>query len=81
MSKLAMEYMARTYAVRLPLVITRLFNFTGPGQDVNFVIPKLVEHFAQRAPSIALGNLDVEHEFNDVQSVCALTCSCSSMAC
>ncbi len=70
MSKLAMEHMARTYADRLPLVITRPFNYTGPGQDVNFVIPKLVEHFAQRAPSIALGNLDVEREFNDAQMVC-----------
>lgn len=71
MSKLAMEYMALTYADRLDLVITRPFNYTGPGQDVNFVIPKLVEHFVRRAPSIALGNLNVEREFNDVQMVCS----------
>lgn len=71
MSKLAMEHMARTYADQLDLVITRPFNYTGPGQDVNFVIPKLVAHFAQRAPSIALGNLNVEREFNDVQMVCS----------
>lgn len=71
MSKLAMEHMARTYANRLPLVITRPFNYTGLGQGVNFVIPKLVEHFAQRAPSIVLGNLDVAREFNDVQMVCS----------
>ena len=70
MSKLAMEHMARTYADRLPLVITRPFNYTGPGQDLNFVIPKLVEHFARRAPSISLGNLQVEREFNDVRMVC-----------
>jgi len=70
MSKLAMEYMARTYSDRLNLVITRPFNYTGPGQDVNFLIPKLAMHFAHRAPSIALGNLDVEREFNDVQTVC-----------
>ncbi len=70
-SKLAMEYMASTYADRLPLVITRPFNYTGPGQDVNFVIPKLVKHFARKAPSIALGNLNVEREFNDVQMVCS----------
>lgn len=70
MSKLAMEYMARTYADRLNIVITRPFNYTGPGQNVNFVIPKLAKHFAERAASVALGNLDVEREFNDVQLVC-----------
>ena len=71
MSKLAMEYMAMTYADQLDLVITRPFNYTGPGQSENFVIPKLVEHFARKAPSIALGNLDVKREFNDVQMVCS----------
>lgn len=71
MSKLAMEYMARTYGDRLNLVITRPFNYTGPGQDVNFLIPKLAAHFANRAPSIALGNLHVEREFNDVRMVCS----------
>jgi nucleoside-diphosphate-sugar epimerase len=69
-SKLAMEHMARTYNDRLDIVVTRPFNYTGPGQDVNFVIPKLAKHFAERAKSIALGNLDVEREFNDVRMVC-----------
>jgi nucleoside-diphosphate-sugar epimerase len=70
MSKLAMEHMARTFAERLNLVIARPFNYTGRGQDINFVIPKLAKHFAERADCIALGNLDVEREFNDVQMVC-----------
>jgi nucleoside-diphosphate-sugar epimerase len=70
MSKLAMEHMARTYADRLPLLITRPFNYTGPGQAVNFVIPKLVEHFARRASRVELGNLHVEREYNDVDFVC-----------
>ncbi|BEP33735.1 GDP-mannose 4,6-dehydratase [Variovorax sp. V59] len=70
-SKLAMECMARTYEDRLNLIITRPFNYTGPGQDVNFLIPKLAMHFANRAPSIALGNLHVEREFNDVRMVCS----------
>jgi len=70
MSKLAMEYMARTYTDRLNLVVTRPFNYTGPGQDINFLIPKLALHFAERRPSIALGNLNVEREFNDIQMVC-----------
>ena len=71
MSKLAMEGMARTYADRLPIVITRPFNYTGTGHDLNFVVPKLVDHFVKRAPRIALGNLHVEREFNDVHMVCA----------
>lgn len=70
MSKLAMECMAGTFADRLNLVIARPFNYTGRGQDINFVIPKLAEHFTRKADSISLGNLDVEREFNDVQLVC-----------
>jgi GDP-6-deoxy-D-talose 4-dehydrogenase len=70
MSKLAMEHMARTYLDRLPVVFTRPFNYTGPGQAPHFLIPKLVSHFARRAPTIELGNLHVEREFNDVRMVC-----------
>lgn len=70
MSKLAMEHMARTYAERLPIIIARPFNYTGPGQAPHFVIPKLVEHFARKAPSVELGNIHVEREFNDVRMVC-----------
>ena len=70
MSKLAMEYMLEKYHALLPLVVARPFNYTGPGQDDRFVIPKLVRHFRERKARVELGNVAVEREFNDVRLVC-----------
>ena len=70
-SKLAMEAAVRVFGLRMPCVITRPFNYTGPGQDARFLVPKIVRHFAQRASRIELGNLAVERDFLDVRKVAA----------
>lgn len=68
-SKLAMEHMARTYLDRLHIVLARPFNYTGPGHDVRFLLPKLIRAFSERQPRVELGNIEVEREFNDVRFV------------
>jgi len=68
-SKRAMELMAATFRDRLPIVVVRPFNYTGPGQAEHFAVPKVVSHFRRRAEAIDLGNIDVVREFLDVRNV------------
>jgi nucleoside-diphosphate-sugar epimerase len=64
-----MECLVKTWFERLPIIITRPFNYTGVGQHPNFLVPKIVAHFCQHKSLIELGNLDVARDFSDVRDI------------
>jgi nucleoside-diphosphate-sugar epimerase len=68
-SKLAMEKMAGLWKEQLPIFILRPFNYTGIGQNINFIIPKITSSFKEKKSVIELGNIDVWREFGDVRSI------------
>jgi nucleoside-diphosphate-sugar epimerase len=68
-SKIALEAIARVYQPELPITVLRPFNYTGPGQSSQFLVPKLVSHFKERASSVRLGNVEVSRDFSDVRDI------------
>ncbi|WP_158770900.1 GDP-mannose 4,6-dehydratase [Paraglaciecola sp. L1A13] len=68
-SKMAMEKITANYFNRLPIIITRPFNYTGVGQAEHFLVPKIVAHFKNGKKKIELGNTDVYRDFSSVEFV------------
>lgn len=74
-SKLAQERAALEMGRELgiPVVVTRSFNHTGPGQRRDFVAPALatrvIEARRQGARTVRVGNIDVRRDIGDVRDV------------
>lgn len=75
LSKLAQERTAVAEGHRLdvPVVVTRSFNHTGPGQRAEFVAPALAQRVldAKRVGlrTVAVGNIDVRRDIADVRDI------------
>lgn len=68
-SKRATEEIAAIYSRQFPIIVTRPFNYTGPGQTTSFLVPKIVQHYAEQRREIRLGNLDLYRDFSDIRRV------------
>jgi GDP-6-deoxy-D-talose 4-dehydrogenase len=68
-SKRATEEIAAIYSRQFPIIVTRPFNYTGPGQTTSFIVPKIVQHYVERQSEIRLGNLDLFRDFSDISRV------------
>lgn len=74
-SKAAQEGVAVEAAVRwgFPVVVTRSFNHTGPGQRPVFVVPAMARRVLAvkrgQATAIPAGNVDVRRDIGDVRDV------------
>ncbi len=71
-SKLAMEFICNSEAVKNKIISLRLFNCIGFGQKDSFIIPKIIKAHIRKEFVLNLGNIDVEREFNDVKWTAAI---------
>jgi GDP-6-deoxy-D-talose 4-dehydrogenase len=73
-SKAAMELALSRWKQTFPIIITRPFNYTGPGQSERFVYAKIVAAFRRREKTIVLGNVHVSRDLSDVRYVSEVYC-------
>lgn len=59
----------------LEIAIGRIFNGIGVGQKPQYLLPKIVKHYAEMAPVLELGRTDVVRDFLDVRDVARGFCA------
>lgn len=69
LSKVISELACEQYMDRLDIIVTRPFNCIGHAQSPDYIVPKIISHFAEKRPAIQLGNIDVERDFVDIRDV------------
>ena len=80
-SKVVMELMSRQFQDDMKLKIVRPFNIIGPGQSEHFFVPKIVKHFANRAPRIELGNLNSIRDYVNVKTCAEIIAAVAQPTC
>lgn len=75
-SKAAAEYLSRIFIdqYKLPIMVVRAFNHTGPRQDENFAIPAFCKKIVEAEKSggektVKVGNLKAARDISDVRDI------------
>ncbi|MFA6427545.1 MAG: GDP-mannose 4,6-dehydratase [Candidatus Magasanikbacteria bacterium] len=72
-SRIMQEKLVSEYYTTLPIVITRSFNHTGPGQSDQFVVPLIAKQIVEIKKglrgALELGAVDIERDISDVRDV------------
>lgn len=72
-TRIEQEKVVNEYFDKLPIVVTRSFNHTGPGRPDTFVIAKIIKHITEiksgARDHLELGNTDIKRDISDVRDV------------
>lgn len=74
-SRIKQEELVLSYREKLPFVIARSFNHTGPRQSEDFVVPNIIKQVIEvavgRRQFFKFGDLNVKRDISDVRDVVA----------
>ena len=79
LSKYVCERILINSMVEHDITIVRPFNLVGNGQNSEFIIPKIIEHFVRGEKEIRLGNLKPTRDFIDLDIASRMICDLIDM--
>ena len=81
LSKFVAEQLVKSRSIAFDYLIFRPFNLIGAGQHQEFIFPKLVSHFAQKADCICLGNVNTYRDYMSVSTAAEIVRHCVESGC